>query len=206
MRKLALSYAPANRRAALEALFALDAALGQVLRTTREPMVGQMRLAWWREALAALDTAPAPAEPVLQALVAEVLPRGVSGTDLGVLADGWEPLLGDLDHAAIDAHAEKRGAWLFTLAARLLGAPEIDRLAAAGRQWALADLAANLNDSALAAAVRQRALAAAGAATAPFSRAARPLAALALVAAREASGTVKVSAVFRLLWLRATGR
>ena len=39
-RSLALSYAPAAARAGLEALFALDATLGAILKTTREPVVG----------------------------------------------------------------------------------------------------------------------------------------------------------------------
>jgi phytoene synthase len=50
-RALALSYAPASTRPGLEALFALDTALGTILKTTREPIVGQMRLTWWYEAL-----------------------------------------------------------------------------------------------------------------------------------------------------------
>jgi phytoene synthase len=64
---LALSYAQAPGRGALGALLALDDALAQLLRTTREPALGQMRLAWWREALARLDHDPVPAEPVLSA-------------------------------------------------------------------------------------------------------------------------------------------
>ena len=43
---LAMTYAPATKRPALEALFALDDTLAGILRTTREPLVGQMRLTW----------------------------------------------------------------------------------------------------------------------------------------------------------------
>jgi len=203
LRDLAFSYAPADRRAGLKALFALDAALGHVLRTTREPMVGQIRLAWWREALTALDAAPPPGEPVLQALAAEVLPRGVTGMDLAQLADGWEPLLGTIDAAAVDAHAAWRGAHLFGLAGDLLGVPETGRLRDAGSFWALADLSSHLSDSESAQLVRARFV---GLSAGRWSRAARPLAALALIAAREASGTVGVSTVFRLFRLRVTGR
>ena len=81
-RALILTYAPAHGRAALAALLALDDALAQLLRSTSQPAVGQLRLAWWREALARLDTQPPPAEPVLQSLAAAVLPLGVSGTSL----------------------------------------------------------------------------------------------------------------------------
>ena len=67
-RALALSYAAETVRPGVAALFSLDDTLGQILRTTREPLVGQMRLTWWHEALRALDGAPPPAQPVLQAL------------------------------------------------------------------------------------------------------------------------------------------
>ena len=58
--------------------------MGDVLRTTREPMLGPIRLAWWRERLEELDeSGEAPAEPRLQAVVRELLPRAVSGRDRG---------------------------------------------------------------------------------------------------------------------------
>ena len=71
---LALSYVPAARRPALEALFGLDAALGAALAGGREPMISRIKLAWWREALEKLDSRPAPGEPVLEAVAAHVLP------------------------------------------------------------------------------------------------------------------------------------
>ena len=64
-RALALSYAPGAARDGMAALFALDDQLAGVVRTTRDPMVGQLRLTWWHEALAALDTAPPPAQAVV---------------------------------------------------------------------------------------------------------------------------------------------
>ena len=206
LRDLAFSYAPADRRAGLTALFALDAALGQVLRTTREPMVGQMRLAWWREALAALDSTPPPGEPVLQALADEVLPIGVTGAQLAAMIDGWEPVLGALDGQAIEQHARWRGGELFVLAGRLLGASG-DPLEDAGRAWALDDLAQHLSDPALAAIARAQF-------SAPFDRASRArwsrngraLGALLLACTREASGTAAIGSVFRLGWHRLTGR
>ncbi|MES2095429.1 MAG: squalene/phytoene synthase family protein [Pseudomonadota bacterium] len=205
--RLAIGYAPAHRRAALVALFALDAALGQVLRTTREPMVGQMRLAWWREALARLDAAPPPGEPVLQALAVDVVPAGLTGAMLAELVDGWEPLLGDIDDTAIAAHASRRGAALFTLAGTLLGAGDRDPLTLAGQGWALADLAANLSDPALVGTVRASAESLLTAAIGHrWSRNGRPLGAMTLIARTKASGSDGVSTVFRLGWHRLTGR
>lgn len=145
--RLALAYADVAERPALAALFALDDTLGAILRTTREPLVGQMRLTWWYEALQRLDTAPAPAEPVLTALQASVLPRGVSGTMLAGMTDGWEALLEPtLDAAVVERFAHDRGRRLFDLAGTMLSADDI-RIGLAGEGWALADLAQRLSDA-----------------------------------------------------------
>lgn len=198
------------------ALFALDAALAKVLRTTREPMVGQMRLTWWHEALTRLDTAPPPAEPVLRALAQELLPAGVSGARLAGMVDGWEELLeGEgLDDEVMTRHAESRGGGLFCAAGVLLGARDSDPLDAAGRGWALADLARHLRDPV--AAGRAAALSApllADATKRHWSRAARPLGALAHIArmnlAVPLESPLPLGAprrVARLLMHRLTGR
>jgi len=140
-RALALAYVPAGRRPAVEALWRLDAAFGAVLASGREPMVTRIRLAWWREALERLDSEKPPAEPLLRALAAHVLPAGVSGTELSAMADGWDAIVGaeapDID--ALDLHAELRGAALFRFTARLLGAEA--NLDEDGERWALTDLA-----------------------------------------------------------------
>ena len=93
-RTLALAYVPAAARPAVEALWRLDAAFAAILATGTQPMISQMRLAWWREALERLDRAPPPAEPVLQALAAHVLPQ-VTGAELAAMEEGWLMLLSD---------------------------------------------------------------------------------------------------------------
>jgi phytoene synthase len=202
-----LSYAPDRSRAALEALFALDTALGNVLRTTREPLVGQMRLAWWREALQGLDASGAPAEPVLQSLAAEVLPLGITGRALSGMVDAWEPLLGDIDTGSIDDHARLRGRALFTMAGPAVGAAPDDPVGDAGEGWALADLAANLSDPALASRAREHAATLlAQARQSRWSRNGRALGALALIADRQLSGPVPPTFVLRLARFRLTGR
>jgi phytoene synthase len=202
-----LSYAPDRSRAALEALFALDTALGNVLRTTREPLVGQMRLAWWREALDGLDASGAPAEPVLQSLAAEVLPLGITGNALSGMVEAWEPLLGDIGSGSIDDHARLRGRALFTMAGPAVDAAPDDPVGDAGEGWALADLAANLSDPALASRARERAATLlAQARRSRWSRNGRALGALALIADRRLSGPVPPTFVLRLARFRLTGR
>src|SRR3954468_23406140 len=139
-RALAVAYAPQDRRAALTALFQLDERFGQIVATTGEPMIGLMRLTWWREALEKLDLDAAPAEPLLQALVSQVMPHGVTGAALAVIEDGWSALIdGDPTAALIARHGRERGSHLFEVAAASLGATD-ERLPLAGEVWALADL------------------------------------------------------------------
>ncbi|MDB5692118.1 MAG: hypothetical protein JWO81_1181 [Alphaproteobacteria bacterium] len=140
-RALALSYVAAARRPALAALWRLDAALGAVIAGGREPMIARIKLAWWREALERLDRAPAPAEPLLQALADHVLPAGLTGAGLAAMEEGWaillspEPLIAE----KLDTYAAMRGGLLFGHSARLLGGGEAPP--GAGEAWALVDLA-----------------------------------------------------------------
>lgn len=211
-RLLALSYASPAARDGLAALLDLDAMLGGILRSTSEPLVGQMRLTWWHEALSRLDTVPPPAEPVLQGLAAHVLPRGVSGAELATIVEGWEALL-DEDLAArvtLDLYAG-RGVRLFAAMARVAGAVTADPVAPAGRGWALADLATHVSDPEVADRARELALPAlAVARAARWSRGGRPLAALARTAGYDVAGgqgrRAGASHVLGLLRLRLTGR
>ncbi|NIJ18521.1 phytoene synthase [Sphingomonas naasensis] len=214
-RMLALSYAPPRARGALAALLALDDALAQLLRTTREPALGQMRLAWWREALARLDQQPAPAEPVLQALAREVLATGVRGAALVPIVHGWEVLIEEelLDRDALLRFGEGRGQ-LFAAAGRALAAGPGDPLLVAGTGWALADLSRHLrggDESVIARSLAAPLLDQAGAAR--WSRNGRALGALAHLARLdlglpegEAPRVGAPRRVGRLLWHRLTGR
>jgi phytoene synthase len=140
-RQLALAYVPAATRPAVEALWRLDASLAAILATGTQPLISQMRLAWWREALERLDHAPPPAEPVLQALATYVLPA-VSGAELSAMEEGWLVLLSDapLTGEELDRYAVARGGLLFSFSARLLGDSGFP-VGQAGALWALADLA-----------------------------------------------------------------
>ena len=115
-RYLATLYAPAAARQALFALWALDLELGAVVAGASDAMIAEIKLAWWREALERLDHAPPPAQPVLQALAAQVLPRGVTGAALARLEDGWLANLGGEAAPVLSA-----GSLLYQLAATLVG-------------------------------------------------------------------------------------
>ncbi|MGN5374245.1 squalene/phytoene synthase family protein [Sphingomonas hankookensis] len=206
-RTLALAYAPDDgRRGALSALLALDTALGEVVRSTTQPALGQIRLAWWREQLVKLDTQPPPAMPELIALADMLLPRGVGGAALAELVDGWDVLIEaeSLDDTALERFAAMRGGRLFALAARIVGG-NAGRAERQGRGWALADLSQRLDDVQ----VRERAAAMARVSLAgPLAGVAKPLGILALSArlalADVPAGGPKRAA--RLLWFGLAGR
>lgn len=171
--RLALAYAPARSRLPTLALFALDARLAGLLRHSREPMLAQLRLSWWRESLARDYREWPEGEPLLAAL------RSWEGGHqrLAALVDGWEALTGPapLPGQALQAMAHGR-AEAFGALAHAIGrgqeAPAAYRL---GEQWALADLAMRLGNA------QERAAAAALAGSEdrcfrpPVSRALRPL-------------------------------
>ncbi len=125
-------YAAAPVRPAWMALHGLDLELESVVAGTTEPMIGEIRLAWWREALQGLDTGRVPKQPLLQLIAAEVLPRGVSGGELAVLEDRWAGLIGSDE--VPEAHFSGGGD-LFALLARLAGGDEA-QARALGAAWA----------------------------------------------------------------------
>lgn len=202
-RAAAFLYAPPAQRDALTTVFALDATLGRLARTTREPVAAQLRLAWWRDALAGGGDAPARGQPVLEALHRIALPEQ-AGVLSGQLVDGWEALVID-DHAR---HARDRGRGLFGMAACVLEAAD-PWIGEAGEGWAWTDLATTAPDPVVAAAART-----AGAERlAPLdrwraSRPARPLGALARMARQDLDGVPAGSPrrLAALLTMRLLGR
>jgi len=205
--RIVLSYAPADRRAGLAALLAYDETLAAILRSTRQPMIGQMRLTWWHDAVTSLAASRPPAEPVLRALASDVVPA-VPAAMLTRVIEGWEELLDPdpLDAARLARYADGRGAGLFAAAAAMLGdGSGGERLAAGGRAWALSDLAANVSEAATATLATRLAEAEfAAARSAAWPRAQRPLGALMHLSAMP--GASPPARAARALWHRLTGR
>lgn len=144
LQRLALAYAPADVREPTLALLALDTRLAAILRAAREPMLAQLRLAWWREQLKVEPAAWPRGEPLLTVL------RSWEGRreTLVALVDGWEAMTGEapLPASALESLARARGD-AFAALADLLDAGR-DREAARDLaiEWALGDLAAHLGN------------------------------------------------------------
>lgn len=143
LHRLALSYAPAATHQPTMALLALDARLAGVVRSASEPMLAQLRLAWWREQLATDPSTWPSGEPLLAALKSW---QGERQALVG-LVNGWEEITGQapLAATALDRLAEARG-HAFAALAEHVGA-SADRAPALrlAHGWALADIAAHLS-------------------------------------------------------------
>lgn len=185
--RLALAYAPARAKADWETLLLLDARLASVVRGAREPMLAQIRLAWWRERLAE-DTAVWPrGEPLLARLAG----WGKAARGLSALVDGWEVLLGEgtLDPGAF---AAGRVGAVAALAEHLRADMTIGAENAA-RGWALADLAGHLGDA------EERAVALAASAAVEHGRVGRELRPVAVLrAAASGSGLAAMLGAMRV--------
>lgn len=147
--------------------------MAEVVARAREPALAAIKLAWWREQLEKLDHEPAPAEPRLQAVAAELLPRGIKGAEVAELEVGWATLLEERPQLEL---IQWRGAALFELAGRLLGGDDPE-LAAAGQLYALMDVTRR--------GVRDLRSAAAPLRPHRFRRRLRPLTAVARLAERD---------------------
>ena len=214
---MALSYAPPARRPALGLLWQIDERMGAIVAAAREPAIGAIRLLWWRDALARLDTrdAPVPAEPLLAAAAEQLLPAGLSGEAISAIEEGWAVLLeaGEPGEAEILAHGEARGAALFALAAFLLGTIPED-VSEAGEGWALADLGHRLSNPDARRFARARAAEKlAAVAIGRWPSALRPLGLLAVLARQDAAMPADrmrrqgaPTRLFRALAYRLTGR
>lgn len=119
-------------------LWALDARLAHLVTATTEPMIGQIRIAWWNEALNDRSGIQGKGEPLVDEMrAANMLPP----PGLAQWLDGWEALIGDID---LEAYALGRGRGLFHA---LSGEAEIpDWLARAGAAWALWDFSGHARE------------------------------------------------------------
>ena len=108
--KLAITYAPVSVRAQFEWLLALDQRLLSVLHRASEPMIAQLRLSWWRDALKAPCDKRPKGEPLLAGLGALEPDAHILGAALA-LVDAYEILATDDDiHQQNTARAARIGA------------------------------------------------------------------------------------------------
>ena len=136
--RIALALTPPPEREALRAVLLLDARLGTIVLRSREPLLAQVRFAWWRERLAEAPELWPSGEPVLDSFTKHW--RAMT-TPLVPLVNGWEDLLGGapLTDPAIARFAAGRGRALGAFAERAGCAA--DEARQAGERWGFAEFA-----------------------------------------------------------------
>ncbi|MBF0371934.1 MAG: squalene/phytoene synthase family protein [Alphaproteobacteria bacterium] len=142
-RFLATLFAPAEARDDLFALYAFNIEIASVRERVVEPMMGRIRLQWWRDAI---DTGEGGGHPLAGEVLRAVAGRGLDRQALGRMIEARESDLDDAPHAdvaALEAYAEATAGELAGLSLGVLGArSEAER--AAGRHvgiaWALIGL------------------------------------------------------------------
>ena len=86
-RFLASLFAPADRRAALHALYAFDIETARIRTLAHQPLPGELRLQWWRDVLNGERAEEASANPVAAALLDAVAAQGLRRGPLLELID-----------------------------------------------------------------------------------------------------------------------
>jgi 15-cis-phytoene synthase len=137
---LALTYAKDELRHTLTILLALDRRLGQIAAKSTEPLIGQMRMAWWRDALLKPSDQRPKGEPLFQDLAS--LGHDISGGMINIV-DAWAGLLAHelWTHGVLAAFANDRSAGIFGTMARSahVDAHTQHKLLLMGQRWALLD-------------------------------------------------------------------
>lgn len=145
-RYLCLLFAPEPARSHLLALYAFNLEISKIRETVSEPLLGQIRLQWWREALAEFARGTVRAHPIAEALSAAIKGRPVRPALIERLLVTREA---DLDDSlpenleAMEAYARGTSGALQQAALDVLGEKSEAAHAAAdqaGAAWALLGL------------------------------------------------------------------
>ncbi len=141
-RYFATLFCPTPRRPALLALYAFNLEIATIGESVSEPMIGHIRLQWWRDALRAAFEGSPPGHPVAAALAEAVASCELGRAPFERMIEGRQADLDDgpRDLAAVEDYVAATSSSLVGLALAVLGArgPDSDRLARhAGLAWGL---------------------------------------------------------------------
>lgn len=144
-RFLTALFAPADRREALFALYAFNLEVARTREMVREPMLGRMRLQWWRETIDGLYGGQPRRHYVVDGLADAVRRHGLPRDEFDRLIDARELDMEGESPATLGAlvdYAEASSASLVRLALRVLGgaAPAERPATHVGIAWGLTGL------------------------------------------------------------------
>jgi NADH dehydrogenase [ubiquinone] 1 alpha subcomplex assembly factor 6 len=146
-RYLTALFAPPDRRGALFALYAFNQELARARESVKEPLMGLMRLQWWRDALREIAEGRPRAHAVIRPLAEAIAAHGLELRLLERLVDSRERDMASEPPADLPAlldYADGSSGTLVLLALRVLGRPS-PAVEEAGRDlgiaWALIGIA-----------------------------------------------------------------
>ncbi len=146
-RFLASLFAPEPARGDLMAIYAFNLEVSRTRDMVSEPMLGEIRLQWWREAIESIYAGRPRQQPVSEALTEAITRAGLPQAPFLELIDAHAFDLYNVPmetRAALTAYARHTSSTLFGLAARIL-APEggdalLEAADHAGVAWTYAEL------------------------------------------------------------------
>jgi len=139
-------FAAPRQRAALFALLLFNAEIARVREVVSEPMLGQIRLQWWREAIDEIYRGSGRRHEVADPLAEAIRTHGLTRSYFERLIDARETDLDDMppeSMAALEHYAEESAAPLVSLALEIAGADAgalADVARHSGIGWALTGL------------------------------------------------------------------
>ncbi|MEE9434046.1 MAG: hypothetical protein V3V15_07380 [Sphingorhabdus sp.] len=200
-KRLAITYFKGDAKALLEALLKFDVRLGQIVLRGSEVVIGQMRMAWWRDVIASdLDAWPKGEPSIAElAVIAEKLGKGSLESALAAIIDSWDILLANevWSRDILIEHARLRSDGIFLHMAKVWGQTSIAPVFDHGKIWALCELGYR-SDTDIKSAIGSVSKAA------RLPREARGLSILSMAARQQYYGGGGFSGV-RLLWHGLTG-
>jgi NADH dehydrogenase [ubiquinone] 1 alpha subcomplex assembly factor 6 len=145
-RFLATLFAPARKRPDLWALLAFNLEIARVREMVSEPMLGRVRLQWWREAIDEIYAGKPPRRHEIVRPLAEAIIRNrLTRAHFDALIDARELDLVETPPASLaelEAYASASAGGLFILLAEVLGPGACDRdaIGRVGTGWGLVGL------------------------------------------------------------------
>jgi phytoene synthase len=130
-RYVAATLAPSQQRDALIAVAAFAADLRRITATVTEPMMGEIRLQWWRDAIAGFESGQSTGHPIADALASATRSHRLPSADLQAMTEArafdlyTDPMP---DDAALDGYVSKTEAVPFALALRIQHASAHDAI------------------------------------------------------------------------------
>lgn len=146
-RYVAALFLPADRRPAALALHAFNLEIARTREIVSEPLLGQIRLQWWRETIEGIYAGTPREHPVVDALGAAISAHELPRDRLASLIDAREADLEDGppdDLDALEAHGRETSGELSALVMRCLVPADrtaIDAARHVGTAWAIVGLA-----------------------------------------------------------------